>query len=162
MNSPYLVLASRMRQEIEDVAQTVQRAEAAMAAMEESSKYGDLLLDSAALNLHDFYSGLERIFQHLAGGLDGSIPEGRDWHQELLCQMTVELPQIRPAVIGESTRRCLDEFLRFRHVVRNVYAFDFDRHRIESLVEKARPCFGLVRTEILAFADVLQQLAQDE
>ena len=69
MNQPYLVLASRMRQEIEDVAQAIGRAETAIAAIEETSKYHDLLLDSAALKLHDFYSGLERIFQHIAGGL---------------------------------------------------------------------------------------------
>jgi len=162
MNQPYLVLASRTRQEIEEVAQTIQRTEAALVAMEESSKYHDLLLDSAALNLHDFYSGLERIFQHIASSLDGSVPEGRDWHQELLCQMAVELPSIRPAVISDTTRRCLDEFLRFRHVVRNVYAFDFDRQRIERLIEGARPCFEKVRTEILTFSDILQQLAQEE
>lgn len=162
MNQPYIVLASRIRQEIEDVAQTIQRAEAAIDAIEESSKYHNLLLDSAALNLHDFYSGLERIFQHIAAGLDESVPEGRDWHQELLRQMTVELPQIRPAVITVAAFHGLDEYLRFRHVVRNVYAFDFDRQRIQRLVEGVRPCFEQVRTEILAFADILQQLAEDK
>jgi len=40
--------------------------------------------------------------------------------------MTEEVPGIRPAVISTETGTRLDEYRRFRHVVRNVYTHRFD------------------------------------
>ena len=56
----------------------------------------------------------------------------------------------------------IDEFLRFRHVVQNVYAFEFDPERIERLVQHQRPAFEQVQAELLAFSDFLEGLAQVE
>jgi len=122
----------------------------------------DLYLDSAALNLHDFYVGLERIFRHIAATVDQSVPSGPEWHRELLRQMNLALPQIRPQVISEETTRAIDEYLRFRHIVQNVYAFEFDPERIAHLVQHLRSSFEQARTELLAFADLLDDLAQEE
>jgi hypothetical protein len=121
----------------------------------------DLYLDSAALNLHDFYAGLERIFRHVAATVDQSMPSGPEWHQELLHQMHVSLPEIRPQVISGETVQAVDEYLRFRHVVQNVYAFEFDPGRIERLVQRLRPSFERVHVELLAFANFLDNLAQN-
>ena len=41
------------------------------------------------------------------------------WHLLLLEQMTKEVPGIRPAVISTETGTRLDEYRRFRHVIRN-------------------------------------------
>jgi hypothetical protein len=54
----------------------------------------------------------------------------------------------------------LDEYLRFRHVVRNIYAFEFDPDRIERLVQRLRPSFQQVERELLAFADFLERLVE--
>ena len=54
------------------------------------------------------------------------MPQGFNWHQVLLEQMTNEIPDIRPAVISEVTYEALDEYRGFRHVVRNIYAFQLD------------------------------------
>ena len=62
----------------------------------------DYYLDGVALNLHGFYAGLERIFELIAAIVDGQKPEGENWHQALLHQMTLEVPAIRPAVISEA------------------------------------------------------------
>jgi hypothetical protein len=43
---------------------------------------------------------LARIFQYIASQVDHSLPSGRDPHRELLQQMTVEIPEIRPAVLS--------------------------------------------------------------
>ena len=43
-----------------------------------------------------------------------------------------------------------------------VYAFEFDPARIEHLVQRLRPSFEQVKTELLAFADFLEKLAQEE
>jgi hypothetical protein len=88
------------------------------------------------------------------------MPSGPEWHQELLRQMNVALPEIRPQVISGETVQAVDEYLRFRHVVQNVYAFEFDPERIERLVQRLRPYFEQARVELLAFADFLDKLAQ--
>ncbi len=158
----YAVVAGRIRQELASLEQVVGRAERAVAAARQRPQEQDLYLDSAALNLHDFYVGLERIFRHVAATVDQSVPSGPEWHRELLRQMNLALPQVRPQVISEETTRAIDEYLRFRHVVQNVYAFEFDPERIAHLVQRLRSSFEQARAELLAFADLLDDLAQEE
>jgi hypothetical protein len=95
----------------------------------------------------------------IAAGIDGNVPREENWHQTLLEQMVVEVPSVRPAVIGEQTRQMLDEYRGFRHIVRNVYAFRFDLVKIQQLVQKAPVVLSQVRFELLAFADFLEQQA---
>jgi len=52
----------------------------------------DLYLDGVALNLHGFYAGLERLFELIAAIVDGTVPQGANWHQILLEQMATEAP----------------------------------------------------------------------
>lgn len=126
MTERYLLVAARIRQEMADLERVVSRAERAMRSARRRSRDQDLYLDSVALNLHDFYSGLERIFHYAAANIDRSVPEGREWHRELLRQMGVALPGVRPPILSADTVRALDEYLRFRHVVRNIYAFELE------------------------------------
>jgi hypothetical protein len=158
----YLVVAGRIRQEVANLERVVTRAERAVAAIRQRPEDQDLYLDAAALNLHDFYAGLERVFHHIAATIDRSVPDGSEWHRDLLRQMQVPLSRIRPQVLSDETIQALDEFLRFRHVVRNIYTFAFDQERIEHLVQRLHPCFERVQNELLGFADFLDQLAQEE
>jgi hypothetical protein len=157
----YLVVAGRIRQELGALDRVVNRAERAATAARLRPEDQDLYLDAAALNLHDFYVGLERLFQHIATTVDKSMPSGPEWHRDLLRQMQMPLSQIRPQVLSAEAVKALDEFLRFRHVVRNIYAFEFELQRIELLVQRLRSCFEQVRAELLAFVDFLEQLAQE-
>jgi hypothetical protein len=162
MMERYAVVAGRIRQELAEVERIVARIERAVAAARQRDQDQDLYLDSAALNLHDFYAGLERVFQQIAATVDRSVPSGPKWHRELLRQMTVALPQIRPEVLSTETARAIDEFLGFRHIVRHTYAFELDLERIEHLAGRLRPAFAQVRAELLAFAEFLDQLVQEE
>ena len=45
-------------------------------------------------------------------------------------------PKLRPPVLSSDFIELLDEYLRFRHVVRNVYTFSFDPERIGRLVKE--------------------------
>jgi hypothetical protein len=117
----------------------------------------DFYLDSVALNLHGFYSGLERIFVLIAETIDGSMPGGENWHLLLLQQMTKEIPRVRPAVISEAVGKRLNEFRGFRHVVRNVYTYRFDPAKVEKLVLESPALFTLLKSELSAFADFLEQ-----
>ena len=151
-------LADRIRSELDDLERVVNRiGEGWQRALRAADDY---YLDGVALNLHGFYAGLERLFELIATIVDGKKPEGENWHQALLSQMTLEVPAIRPAVISEAVNRHLDEYRGFRHVVRNVYTFKFDPAKVGTLVSGAPGVFQQVRAELLAFADFLEQRGQ--
>lgn len=157
----YAVAAARIRQELSEIERLVERVERAIRAGRESTTDRDLFFDSAALNLHDSYSGLERIFTHVASSVDASVPTGPDWHRELLRQMATDLPGIRPRVITEANAHDIDEYLRFRHVVRHTYAIELDPERIERLANRLRPVFREVSQSLDAFATLLEGLARE-
>ena len=157
----YAVLAGRIRQDLADIERLVERVERAVLSARQNATDQDLFVDSAALNLHDFSTCLERIFTHIASNLDQSVPSGSDWHRELLRQMTVEIPGIRPRVLSDDAARAVDEYLRFRHVVRHIYAFDLDLGRVERLARGLRPTFRDVRASLDALAAFLERLSRE-
>jgi hypothetical protein len=67
---------------------------------------------------------------------------------------------VRPAVISTRTREALEDYRGFRHVVRNVYTFQFDAAKVRLLVKELLVVFAQVRAEMLAFADFLEQRSQ--
>lgn len=115
------------------------------------------LVSGLALHLHSFYTGAERIFYDIARGFDDEVPTGSDWHRQLLEQMTVEIPQARPPVLFEQTRLELDEFRRFRHVVRSNYAYKLDPQRIVALAQKLPALFQHLTQDSLGFCVGLTQ-----
>lgn len=162
MTERYLVLAERIRQEIEDLTAVAARAAQAVQGVRRVPEYQDHFVGSAALCLHDFYSGVERVLQLAASVVDRSAPPGPHWHRELLQQMTVALPGVRPAVLSPTTASRLEEYLGFRHVLRNIYAFRLDPDRIERLVGDLEGVLDSVRGELQAFASVLEALSKGE
>lgn len=85
---------------------------------------------------------MERIFRQVAATVDNHVPSDPEWHRELLRQMSVELPGLRPPVLSLASVNTLDEYLRFRHVLRNIYAFSFIPDQIERLVKQITPVFA--------------------
>jgi hypothetical protein len=73
--------------------------------------------------------------------------------------MDLDLPKARPPVLSNESIRILDEYLRFRHVVRNVYTFFFDPDRIGRLVTELDAVFERVRQELAAFAAFLEKVS---
>jgi len=158
----YVLLAGRIRQELADLEQAIARAGRASQAAQEATTDHDLYVDAAALNLHDFYTGLERAFQQVAAIVDKSVPAGPDWHRALLEQMCVAFPDVRPAVLSRDTCQALAEFLRFRHVVRNVYAYNLDAQRVQRLVDDGARLYERVNAEFAQFAGFLDQVGRDD
>ena len=154
MSKPGALLSARILAEINDLNILVKRA---MQGWERTkTRHDDYYLDGVALNLHGFYSGLERVFEKIALTVDGSIPSGANWHRELLNQMSIEFPSIRPAVISGGLRKDLESYLGFRHVVRNVYTYHLNPDKLEALVTQAQAVFIKVETEIVIFCTFLQ------
>jgi hypothetical protein len=154
----YVILAGRIRSELIELERLVSRAERAMEGARRLPQDMDFYVDSAALNLHDVYAGLERLFRQIASTVDGDVPASPDWHRDLLQQMGLDLPKLRPPVLSVDAIHALDEYLRFRHVVRNVYSFQLDSGRIGRLVSLLRPAFERAKDELLAFAGFLERI----
>ncbi len=83
----YRVLAERIRNELRALDKVAERIEGALRRSEQSSQDREYFLAAAALDIHSFYSGLERIFELVAVELDTSKPAGSQWHRDLLAQM---------------------------------------------------------------------------
>jgi hypothetical protein len=150
MSKPGAVLAARIRTDLSELTLLVARAKQGWERAEK--KDDDYYLDGVALNLHGFYSGLEKIFEKIAATIDGSVPTAVNWHQELLNQMCMDIPGVRPAVISEELRDLLEDYRGFRHVVRNVYTFHLNPEKMERLIAKIDLVLEKLTAELMAFA----------
>ena len=101
--------------------------------------------------LHDFYSGIERVFVRIAEELNGGVPQGEQWHRQLVKDMSLEIPQVRPAVIDEELARSLGDFRRFRHVFRNVYGFALEDQRMRPLEARLPAVLAAFRRQVGEF-----------
>ena len=155
----YTALAGRIEQTLLDLERVVVRLERQMKMAAQTGD--DAYLDAAALNLHGFYAGIERTFEDIAQTMKESLPSGPNWHQNLLLQMAASQPNLRPSVISTETRYCLDEYRQFRHIVRNVYTFNFRSSSLGVLAHDVRNCLTAVSNDLANFIQFLTQLAAD-
>ena len=156
MSGIYRTIAGRIRVDLQELAQVVERTgriwQQALVTTD------DYYVDATALNLHGFYAGLERLLEIIADGVDQAKPAGAHWHDDLLRQMGAEIPGVRPPVLSQETRERLDRYRGFRHVVRNVYTYNLDPEQVGVLVKQLAPTMARVSQDLAAFADFLEQM----
>jgi hypothetical protein len=155
----YQQLADRIQLEIEELDQVVLVVQQHWQTAKTSDDR-DAYLNSVAFSLQSFYSGLERIFELVASEFDQVRLADRDWHKSLLTLMGKPLPDVRPALLEVSTAVQLEEYLRFRHVVRNIYATHLSPVKLSPLVEKLPRVWAQVKTELAFFIAYLHELAK--
>ena len=158
MSEEIFGIASRIRREITELAKIREHALRRWRKTLSDEDY----IGSVAFDLQSFYRGVERAFETIAKSLDKSLPAGEKWHMMLLEQMANEVLGIRPAVISMETRQALDNFRMFRHLAHNLYTFNLNPRRIESLVESLPGAVDLVCQDLSLFADFLEQSTQGQ
>ncbi|MEM8545231.1 MAG: hypothetical protein AAGF66_14730 [Cyanobacteria bacterium P01_H01_bin.119] len=149
----YAVLVGEINRDLADLERLVEQTQALMSKVQSTGD--EDYLGTVALNLHGFYAGVERIFRDVALTVDGSLPDGADWHRRLLRQMAAVVPEIRPAVVSSTTLQKLTELCAFRHVVRNVYTFDLIPNRIEALAHELPKCLTHLQVDLQRFCEFL-------
>lgn len=149
-------LAASIRSEMDRITAVVAEAELALGDFSESTPplrelrgIGDIV--------HDFYTGMERIFEKIAPELNGGVPAGSAWHRALLENMALDIPTIRPPVVRRETLRILGEYLRFRHLFRNVYGFELEWERLQPLLGRLSAAWVEFQTDILHFLAFLDE-----
>lgn len=115
--------------------------------------------DAAALRLQSLYTGIERCFVQIVRVLNGGPPDGADWHRRLLDRMTVPT-EVRPALLDSSTAKGLAELMRFRHVVRHLYAYELEPEQVQRLLRRALELWPVVDYQLVVFDSWLQALAE--
>lgn len=115
-------------------------------------------LRAAGSILHDFYVAAENIFKVVAQEIDEKLPAGEQWHRELLLQMTLDVPDVRPPLVTKATAAKLDEYRGFRHVFRNVYGFNLSPERIIELVNKLPSTADSLEREVCSFIRTMEEV----
>lgn len=146
---------SSLSQLTEDIVRTWARREEV--ADEERRTY----LESTALKLHNFYTGCERIFERIAGELNGGLPKTPDWHLRLLRTMSLEIPEVRPRILTSELVERLGEYLRFRHLVRNIYGFELEEDKLTPLVAEIEGVFRDLEEQLGKALVFLEEMAHE-
>ena len=119
-------------------------------------------MDAAALRLHSFYTGVERMLLLVSRVVNGGTPSrGEGWHRPLLERMAMPT-ETRPAVLQEGTQRDLQETLRSRHLVSNLYADRLRAEPIQRLIQQLQPTWPQLSADIAAFQSWLTTIAKNE
>jgi len=162
MMPSYHFLIQQLREERDNLERIIPLAQRSMAGAERHPKDQDIYVGSAALNLHSFYSGVEKMFLSIAEQVDGSVPQGARWHTDLLNQMAYDLPNIRPPVLSSATRDALHEYRSFRHLVRNVYTYNLSPEKVKARVDRLPDAWAAVKQDMERFLAFLDAVAQAE
>jgi hypothetical protein len=105
----------------------------------ESSQWSDEL-DLLVLGgcLHSLYNAMEAYFLRVAKFFENNIDQ-QTWHRDLLDRMTLEIPDLRPALLTDSALvERIDELRRFRHLFRNLYRARLQAAKLRIVYDAAR------------------------
>lgn len=155
----YQQLAERIQLEIEELNQLVGVIQRHWSSAK-SSPDSDAYLNSVAFSLQSFYTGLERIFELVVNEFDKTTLSDKEWHKTLLTLISHPVQDVRPELLQVATAVHLEEYLRFRHVARNIYATHLNPIRLSPLVENLPGLWAQLKIELVAFTAYLYGLAK--
>lgn len=111
-----------------------------------------------AVGLHRWYSAVESMVERVERAF-GTMPAGADWHMELLVGATLEIPEVRPAILPPEPLGELRNVLKFRHFFRHAYAVDLDAERLLLVAADLEAAAGPVHGALRAFEGFLTEAA---
>lgn len=109
-------------------------------------------LSAVGSTLHSFYNGLENIFQLIRKEIDKTNDTSGRWHADLLDAMFKETEN-RPAVIDESLRTPLSDYMGFRHFFRHAYGYHLRWDLAKPLFENMQETWNFTKECVLKFTE---------
>ena len=150
--------------EINDSLKALDKIETFIVTFEESKINQGMTGQDQALALcqalGNYYTCIETMFFRISQFFENSLPAER-WHQTLLERMRIDIPDMRPAVIRDSTHQGLLELLKFRHFSRYYYELDYDWDKLRFLLLKFNAIRLDVKSEIRTFVEQMCRLQRD-
>lgn len=117
----------------------------------------DLARRAIGSYLHDYYNAIEKIATHVCRATGEGMPEGDNWHYQLIFNMSLELNGLRPRLYSEETLKLLNELRGFRHVFRNVYGVNLDSNKEMALLKKLSKISKMLRRDITSFLNIMDE-----
>ncbi len=149
----YLALQQRLEDELAMIRQTVDTLSTLLAQADTIPEIA--LVPATAGYTEDFYTGCERLAERVVVALDGGLPTGENWHQQLLQQAAETGGQERPPLWEQSLLLELDAYRRFRHRVRHLYNLDLDSEQVLALAQPIPALFNQVQQAVEQFGEWL-------
>ena len=112
---------------------------------------GHLEIAGVGKLVHDFYNGVERIFERIALRIDEDVRPGVHWHIDLLRRMERPWGEKRGAVVSHALALRLLKYLRFRHLFRHTYGYELLWEEIKPLAEELAGVFDELSRELEQF-----------
>jgi predicted nucleotidyltransferase len=110
---------------------------------------------AVASMLHEFYNGVERMFERIAVSLGEGVPQGSNWHVDLLVQIATAREGVRPVVIDEPLRARLKDYLDFRHFFRHAYGYTSAWSQLRWKAESLSETLRMLRDQMWRFFEAL-------
>lgn len=107
-------------------------------------------LSAVGSPLHSFYNGLENIFLLIRKEIDKKNDTSGRWHSELLDSMFKETEN-RTAVLDESLRQQLSDYMGFRHFFRHAYGYHLRWDLAKPLLDNLPAVWESTKNCILKF-----------
>lgn len=153
-DDPVLALKSVVEDELTALDRVAQEMAETLAACAQPPNR--IELRAIATMLHEFYNGVERIFERIVVSLGEGLPRGSYGHIDLLGQMATAQNNSRLAVIDEPLRARLEEYLKFRHFFRHAYSYTLEWNRLRWLAEQLGATLQLLREQLQIFFETLK------
>ena len=154
-------LTQRINDELDKIEGTLERIQRGLEKIEVVPiDVTEFIENTIATDLADIYMGIERIFERIGRDVDRHVPRGSQWHKNLLAQMAEKRPE-RPPVISENTRRELEELLKFRHTVTNIYGKELRYEMTIPHAKSIHELFERVSEDMNRFTDSLVRCEED-
>jgi hypothetical protein len=107
------------------------------------------MIETAALGLflQSFYNGIENVLKFIIKEKYGKLPSTYKWHKELLDLCFIKTNE-QKEIFSEKLKIVLDDYLSFRHFIRNTYTYKIKWERMESLIINLDKNWIDIKTEI--------------
>ena len=107
-------------------------------------------LSAAAMVLHSFYNGIENILLMIFKNYEEKLPNGNNWHMELLEKATVQYGN-RKIVFNSELKNQLEEYRKFRHIVRHTYNYKLNWTMMEGIMNNVNIIWGKIKESLNKF-----------
>ncbi len=137
--SPYEVAAvvrARLAAQLEDDLRALDRLAAAIDRLlvPTGEAQGEWVrVRALSFEIERWYTALESTLERALRSLDGSCPEGRSWHEDLLRASCHAIEGYRPALVSKQGADAMREVMRFRHFAWHGYDREPEVERVDEL-----------------------------
>jgi hypothetical protein len=117
--------------------------------------------DWAALGytIHNLYNVMENYFLRIAKFFENTIDQ-MTWHKSLVDRMSLDIKEIRPALLKKQDLILFHELRGFRHVFRNIYQNRLDEDRLQLISKKVPTAVAVFSERHDEFIEKLRQIAE--